>query len=99
MHPTPRLTSARMMLHLAAAHDLTVHIMDVDQAFLHGELEEEIYMEPPGMPGHPGPDMVWRLRRPLLRAEASPPAMACQDQGGAAQPGVQSLPMGTQACS
>jgi len=71
--PTPRLTSARMMLHLAATHDLSVHIMDVDQAFLHGELEEEVYMEPPpGMPGHPGPDMVWRLRRPLYGLKQAP---------------------------
>jgi len=31
----------------AAALDFHVHAMDVDQAFLQGDLKEEIYMEPP----------------------------------------------------
>jgi len=70
--PTARQATARLMLHLAAALDFHVHAMDVDQAFLQGDLEEEIYMEPPlGFapltPGH-----VWRLHRPLYGLRQSP---------------------------
>ena len=70
--PTARQATARLMLHLAAALDFHIHAMDVDQAFLQGDLEEEIYMEPPlGFapltPGH-----VWRLHRPLYGLRQSP---------------------------
>jgi len=71
--PTARQTTARALLHLAAAHDMEVHAMDVDQAFLQGELEEEIFMEPaPGMPFPAGEDHVWRLRRPLYGLKQAP---------------------------
>ena len=70
--PTPRPATTRMLLHLAAALDLEIHTMDVDQAFLQGDLEEEIYMEPP--PGIPtsGPDMVWKLHKPLYGLKQCP---------------------------
>jgi len=42
--PVVKLTSIRFMLSLAAAYDLEVEQMDVKTAFLHGDLEEEIYM-------------------------------------------------------
>jgi hypothetical protein len=70
--PTPRLTTARVLLHLAAALCLLVHVMDVDQAFLHGDLEEEIYMEPPPGLGTVDTSKVWRLRRPLYGLKQSP---------------------------
>ena len=37
----------RVLLALAAPLDLEIHQMDAKTAFLNGELEEEIYMEPP----------------------------------------------------
>ena len=40
-----KITSIRMLIALAAVHDLKIHQMDVKTAFLNGELEEEIYME------------------------------------------------------
>ena len=43
--PVARLTIIRVLLSLAASHDLLVHQMDVKTAFLNGELEEEIYMD------------------------------------------------------
>jgi hypothetical protein len=42
-----RLTTIRVLLSLAASHDLLIHQMDVKTAFLNGELEEEIYMDQP----------------------------------------------------
>ena len=45
--PVTRITSIRMLIALAAVHDLKIHQMDVKTAFLNGELEEEIYIEQP----------------------------------------------------
>nr|ABF94958.1 retrotransposon protein, putative, Ty1-copia subclass [Oryza sativa Japonica Group] len=45
--PVARLITIRVLLALAASHDLLVHQMDVKTAFLNGELEEEIYMDQP----------------------------------------------------
>ena len=45
--PVTRITSIRMLIALAAVHDLKIHQMDVKTTFLNGELEEEIYMEQP----------------------------------------------------
>jgi hypothetical protein len=41
------MTSIRMILGVAASLNLEVEQMDVKTAFLHRELEEEIYMEQP----------------------------------------------------
>ena len=45
--PVARLTTIRVLLSLAASHNLLVHQMDVKTAFLNGELDEEIYMDQP----------------------------------------------------
>ena len=45
--PVVKMTSIRTVLGLAASLDLEVEQMDVKTAFLHGDLEEEIYMEQP----------------------------------------------------
>ena len=45
--PVVRHTSIRAVLGLVAVWDLHLEQMDVKTAFLHGELEEEIYMEQP----------------------------------------------------
>ena len=42
-----RITSIRMLIALAAVHDLKIHQMDVKTTFLNGELEDEIYIEQP----------------------------------------------------
>jgi len=71
--PTARHTTARAFLHLAATHDMVIEAMDVDQAFLQGDLNEEIFMEPPaGMPDSPGADVVCKLERPLYGLKQSP---------------------------
>jgi len=72
--------------------------MDVDQAFLHGELDEEIYMEiPPGI-GPQDPDKVWLLKRPLYVLKQAPRS-GMPSSRGAALYGFPAEFMGTPASS
>ena len=43
--PIAKLTSIRFILSIVATFDLEVEQMDVKTTFLHGDLEEEIYMK------------------------------------------------------
>eukprot|EP00253_Pinus_taeda_P028829 PITA_28829 len=45
--PVAKVTSIRLLLSVAAAFDFEVEQMDVKTTFLHGDLEEEIYMKQP----------------------------------------------------
>ncbi|KAK1413803.1 hypothetical protein QVD17_35586 [Tagetes erecta] len=52
--PVARISTIRLLLALAAIHNLVIHQMDVKTAFLNGDLDEEIYMKQPEgfvMPG------------------------------------------------
>ena len=42
--PVLKMTSIRTVLSIAASMDLEVEQLDVKTTFLHGDLEEEIYM-------------------------------------------------------
>nr|GEY28310.1 hypothetical protein [Tanacetum cinerariifolium] len=45
--PVARITTIRLLLALAAIHNLAIHQMDVKIAFLNGDLDEEVYMKQP----------------------------------------------------
>ena len=62
--PTSHLTSLRTPLAIAESRDFDVLQLDVETAFLHGDLHEEIYMKQPQ--GYDdGSGRVWALRKLL----------------------------------
>ena len=62
--PVARLSSVRTLLVVAASHQWKLFQMDVKNAFLNGDLSEEVYMQPPPGLSHP-PDKMCRLRHVL----------------------------------
>ncbi|CAI7882129.1 unnamed protein product [Closterium sp. NIES-53] len=50
--PTPKMTTLRVLLHVAAHRDYELHSFDFSTAFLQGSLHEEIWLRrPPGFTG------------------------------------------------
>lgn len=71
--PVVRHTSIRTLLALVAMQDYELEQLDVKTAFLHGELEEEIYMhQPEGFVVKGKEDHVCRLKRSLYGLKQSP---------------------------
>ena len=58
------MDSIRLVLALVASKGWEVHHMDVKSAFLHGELQEEIYMQKPEF-FQEDPSLVCRLKKSL----------------------------------
>ncbi|CAL1401965.1 unnamed protein product [Linum trigynum] len=61
--PVAKLNSVKTLLAIASAKDWALHQLDVSNAFLHGDLEEEVYMDLP--PGISDSGQVCRLRKSL----------------------------------
>jgi ATP-binding cassette subfamily B (MDR/TAP) protein 1 len=65
--PVVKMTTLRFLLGLVALEDLELLQLDVKTTFLHGDLDEEIYMEQPQGFASPGREyLVCRLRKSLL---------------------------------
>ena len=63
---TAQMKSFRATLALSQLYNLRVTQIDISSAFLHGELEEEIYMEyPPGYRPQDGGDTCLKLQKGL----------------------------------
>ncbi|KAJ4720195.1 Retrovirus-related Pol polyprotein from transposon TNT 1-94 [Melia azedarach] len=71
--PVVRHTSIRVLLAIVAHQDLELEQLDVKTTFLHGELEEEIYMTQPNGFQVPGKeDYVCKLKKSLYGLKQSP---------------------------
>ncbi|CAI7785758.1 unnamed protein product [Closterium sp. NIES-54] len=64
--PTPKMTTLRVLLHVAAQRDYELHSLDFSTAFLQGSLHEEILLRrPPSFTGSFPAGTQWSLRRPV----------------------------------
>eukprot|EP00253_Pinus_taeda_P003640 PITA_03640 len=71
--PVVKMTSTRTILSLVAAEDLHLKQLDVKTTFLHGDLEEEIYMQQPQGYEVKGKDkLVCRLKKSLYGLKQAP---------------------------
>ncbi|KAK2354846.1 putative mitochondrial protein [Trifolium repens] len=73
--PVAKMNTVRVILSLAANYNWNLQQFDVKNAFLHGELEEEIYMDvPPGYREDMTANAVCRLKKALYGLKQSPRA-------------------------
>ena len=71
--PVVKMTSIRTILSLVAAEALHLEQLDVKTAFLHGDLEEEIYMQQPqGYEVKGKKKLVCRLKKSLYGLKQAP---------------------------
>ncbi|CAI7931190.1 unnamed protein product, partial [Closterium sp. NIES-54] len=71
--PTPKMTTLRVLLHVAAQRDYELHSLDFSTAFLHGSLHEEIWLRrPPGFTRSFPAGTQWSLRRPVYSLRQAP---------------------------
>ncbi|GKV16980.1 hypothetical protein SLEP1_g27540 [Rubroshorea leprosula] len=88
------LTSVRSLLAVAAMRRWKLFQMDVKNAFLNGDLEEEVYMKPPPGLNHP-PNKVCRLRYALYGLKQSPRAWYAKFSATVSEFGFTSIPHDT----
>ena len=73
--PVAKIASVRLLLSMAAMCSWPLFQLDIKNAFLYGDLAEEVYMEqPPGFVAQGGSSLVCRLRRSLYGLKQSPRA-------------------------
>ncbi|CAI7922010.1 unnamed protein product [Closterium sp. NIES-53] len=71
--PTPKMTTLRVLLHVAAQRDYELYSLDFSTAFLQGNLHEEIWLRrPPGFTGSFPSGTQWSLRRPVYGLRQAP---------------------------
>ena len=71
--PVAKLNTIRVLLSLVANLDWPLHQLDMKNAFLYGDLDEEVYMDiPPGYIGPVKTKMVYKLERALYGLKQSP---------------------------
>ncbi|CAI7870188.1 unnamed protein product [Closterium sp. NIES-53] len=71
--PTPKITTLRVLLHVAAQCDYELHSLDFSTAFLQGSLHEEIWLRrPPGFTKSFPAGTRWTLRRQVYGLRQAP---------------------------
>ncbi|CAI7871904.1 unnamed protein product [Closterium sp. NIES-54] len=71
--PTPKMTTLRVLLHVAAQRDYELHSLDFSTAFLQGCLHEEIWLRrPPSFTGSFFAGTQWSLRRLVYGLRQAP---------------------------
>ncbi|CAI7731487.1 unnamed protein product [Closterium sp. NIES-53] len=71
--PTPKMTTLRVLLYVAAQHDYELHSLEFRRAFLQGSLHEEIWLRcPPGFTESFSAGTQWSLRRPVYGLRQAP---------------------------
>ena len=71
--PVSKVTSIRLILSVATTFDFEVEKMDVKTKFLHGDLEEGIYMkQPEGFTVKGKKELICRLKKFLYGLKQSP---------------------------
>nr|CAD41085.2 OSJNBb0011N17.2 [Oryza sativa Japonica Group] len=73
--PVAKMSTVRTIISCAVNFDWPLHQLDVKNAFLHGDLQEEVYMEiPPGFATLQTKGKVLRLKKSLYGLKQSPRA-------------------------
>jgi len=73
--PIAKMTIVKAIIAMAASKGWSLHQMDVKNVFLHGDLQEEVYMEqPPGYVDQTRPNLVCRLKKALYGLKQTPRA-------------------------
>ncbi|CAI7792758.1 unnamed protein product [Closterium sp. NIES-53] len=71
--PTPKITTLRVLLHIAAQREYELHSLDFLTAFLQGSLHEQIWLRRvPGFTGSFLPGTQWQLCRPVYGLRQAP---------------------------
>lgn len=63
--PVVKVVTVRIFLFIAGAHSWPLHQLDINNAFLHGHLDEEVYMETPEGYEKAQKGQVYRMKRSL----------------------------------
>ncbi|MCO5597772.1 hypothetical protein L7F22_051854 [Adiantum nelumboides] len=73
--PVAKMLTVRTVIAVAASKGWLLHQMDVKNAFLHGDLQEEVYMEQPqGYEDVKHPGYVFKLKKALYGLKQAPRA-------------------------
>lgn len=73
--PVAKQPTIRILLNLALSYNWCIRQLDISNAFLHGTLEEEVYMiQPPGFVDSNHPNLVFKLKKALYSLKQAPRA-------------------------
>jgi hypothetical protein len=73
--PVAKMTTVKAIIAMAVAKGWSLHQMDVRNVFLHGDLQEEMYMkQPPCYVDKTHPNLVCRLKKTLYGLKQAPRA-------------------------